>query len=97
MSTISSPIQHISRNHYARLSEKTSSINIEGRKINNLRFADDIQIHRKEIQIRLATAVTTLVKLEKICRSDEIDFKLKYRLYNLLVISIRMLDLTRRI
>ena len=42
---------------------------------------------KKEIQIRLATAVTALVKLEKIWRSGEIDFKLKYRLYISLVIS----------
>ena len=41
---------------------------------------------KKEIRI-LATAVTVLVKLEKIWISEEIDFKLKYRLYISLVIS----------
>ena len=90
----------INKNHYARLSGKTSSINIEGRKINNLRFTDNIQRHRKEIQIRLEIAVTALVKLEKICSSNEIDFKLKYRIYNCISyfnITIRMLNLTRRI
>ena len=35
---------------------------------------------KKEIRIRLATAVTVLVKLDKIWRSVEIDFKLKYRI-----------------
>ena len=40
-----------------------------------------------EIRIRLATAVSALVKLEKIWRSGEIKFKLKFRLYNSLVIS----------
>ena len=36
---------------------------------------------KKEIRIRLATAVTALLTLEKIWRSGEIDFKLKYILY----------------
>ena len=39
-----------------------------------------------EIRIRLATAVSALVKLEKIWRSGEIDFKLKFGLYNSLVL-----------
>ena len=39
-----------------------------------------------EILIRLATAVSALVKLEKIWRSGEIEFKLKFRLYNSLVL-----------
>ena len=38
---------------------------------------------RKEIRIRLATAVTVLVKLEKIWRSEEIDFKLKKRSFEM--------------
>ena len=42
---------------------------------------------KKEIRIRLATAVTALVTLEKIWCSGEIDFKLKYILYNSLVFS----------
>ena len=42
---------------------------------------------KKEILIRLATAVTALFKLEKIWRGGEIDFKLKYRLYKSLVLS----------
>ena len=42
---------------------------------------------KKEIRIRLATTVTALVKLEKIWRSGEIDFKLKCILYNSLVRS----------
>ena len=42
---------------------------------------------KNEIRIRLATAVSTLVKLEKIWRSREIQFKLKFRLYNSLVLS----------
>ena len=33
-----------------------------------------------EIRIRLATAVSALVKLEKIWRSGEIEFKFKFRL-----------------
>ena len=37
--------------------------------------------------IRLATAVSAQVKLEKIWRSGEIEFKLKFRLYNSLVLS----------
>ena len=41
----------------------------------------------KEILIILTTEVTELVKLEKIWRGGEIDFKLKYRLYNSLVLS----------
>ena len=44
---------------------------------------------KKGIRIRLTTAVTSLVKLEKIWRirySGEIDFKIKYRLYNSLVL-----------
>ena len=40
-----------------------------------------------EIRIRLATAVSALVKLEKIWRSGEIEFKLKFRLYNSIVLS----------
>ena len=36
---------------------------------------------KNEIRIRLATAVPPLVKLEKIWRSGEIEFKLKLRLY----------------
>ena len=40
-----------------------------------------------EIRIRLATAISALVKLEKIWRSGEIEFKLKFRLYNSLVLS----------
>ena len=40
-----------------------------------------------EIRIRLATAVSALLKLEKILRSREIEFKLKFRLYNSLVLS----------
>ena len=40
-----------------------------------------------EIRIRLATAVSALVKLEKIWCSGEIEFKLKFRLYNSLVLS----------
>ena len=43
---------------------------------------------KKEIRIRLATAVTALVNLEKIWRSGEIDFKLKYRLYNSLFFQL---------
>ena len=42
---------------------------------------------KNEIRIRLATAVSELVKLEKILRSWEIEFKLKCRLYNSLVLS----------
>ena len=44
---------------------------------------------KKEIRIRLATAITVglLVKLEKTLRSGEINFKFKYRLYNSLVLS----------
>ena len=45
---------------------------------------------KKEIRIRLAKADTELVKLENIWRSGEIDFKLKYRLYNSLVLSIML-------
>ena len=41
---------------------------------------------KNEIRIRLATAVSALVKLEKIWRSGEIEFKLKFRLYNSLVL-----------
>ena len=37
---------------------------------------------KNEIRIRLATAVSALVKLEKIWRSGEIELKLKFRLYN---------------
>ena len=40
-----------------------------------------------EIRIRLATAVSALVKLENIWRRGEIEFKLKFRLYNSLVLS----------
>ena len=40
-----------------------------------------------EIRIRLATAVSALVKLEKSWRSGGIEFKLKFRLYNSLVLS----------
>ena len=40
-----------------------------------------------KIRIRLATVVSALVKLEKIWRSGEIKFKLKFRLYNSLVLS----------
>ena len=40
-----------------------------------------------ERNIRLAMAVSALEKLEKICCSGEIDFKLKFRLYNSLVLS----------
>ena len=40
-----------------------------------------------EIRIRLAKEVSALVKLEKIGRSGEIEFKLKFRLYNSLVLS----------
>ena len=36
---------------------------------------------KNEIRIRLTTAVSALVKLEKIWRSGEIEFKLKFRLY----------------
>ena len=42
---------------------------------------------KNEIRIRLATAVSALAKLEKIWRSGEIEFKLKFRLYNSLVLS----------
>ena len=42
---------------------------------------------KKEILIRLETAVTAQVKLDKIWRGVEIYFKLKYRLYNSLVLS----------
>ena len=42
---------------------------------------------KNEIRIRLATAVSALSKLEKIWRSGEIEFKLKFRLYNSLVLS----------
>ena len=42
-----------------------------------------------EIRIRLATAVSALVKLEKIWRSGEIEFKLKCRLYNSLVLAVK--------
>ena len=40
-----------------------------------------------EIRIKLSTAVSALVKLEKIWRYGEIEFKLKCRLYNSLVLS----------
>ena len=40
-----------------------------------------------EIHIRLAAAVSALLKLENIWRSGEIEFKLKFRLYNSLVLS----------
>ena len=40
-----------------------------------------------EIRIRLATAVSALVKLENIWHSGEIEFKLKFRLYNSLVLK----------
>ena len=40
-----------------------------------------------EIHIRLATVFSALVKLEKIWRSGEIEFKLKFILYNSLVLS----------
>ena len=42
---------------------------------------------KNEIRIRLATAVSALVKLEKIWHSGEIEFKLKFRLYNSLVLT----------
>ena len=42
---------------------------------------------KNEIRIRLATEVSALVKLEKIWRSGEIEFKLTFRLYNSLVLS----------
>ena len=40
-----------------------------------------------EIRIRLATAVSALVKQENIWHSGEIEFKLKFRLYNTIVLS----------
>ena len=42
---------------------------------------------KNEIRIRLATAVSALLKLEKIWRNGEIEFKLKFRLYNPSVLS----------
>ena len=42
---------------------------------------------KNEIRIRLATAVSALVKLEKIWHSGQIEFKLKFRLYNSLDLS----------
>ena len=42
---------------------------------------------KNELHIRLATAVSALLKLEKIWRSGEIEIKLKFRLYNSLVHS----------
>ena len=42
---------------------------------------------KKEIRIRLVTATSVMVKLEKIWRSKEIVFKIKYKLYTLLVLS----------
>ena len=42
---------------------------------------------KKEIRIRLATATSVMVKLEKICRSKEIVFKIKCKLYKSLVLS----------
>ena len=42
---------------------------------------------KNEIRIRLAMAVSALVKLEKIWRSGKIEFKLKFRLYISLVLS----------
>ena len=42
---------------------------------------------KNEICIRLAMSVSALIKLEKILRRREIEFKLKFRLYNTLVLS----------
>ena len=39
-----------------------------------------------EICIRISTAVSALVRLEKIWHSGEIEFKLKFRLYSSLVL-----------
>ena len=46
---------------------------------------------KNEIHIRLITAVSELVKLEKIWRSGEIEFKFKFRLYNSLVLSTMLM------
>ena len=72
-------------------------ITMYGKQIENLQnfkymraMLTDTGNSKKEIRIRLATAVTAQVKFEKIWRSGEINFKLKYRLYrvyNSLVLS----------
>ena len=45
---------------------------------------------KNEIHIILATAVSTLTNLENIWLSGEIEFKLKFRLYNSLVLYIAL-------
>ena len=66
---------------YGKALENVSNFNYLGATIS------DDATSKKEIRIRLATATSVMVKLEKIWRSKEIVFKIKFKLYKSLVLS----------